>query len=333
MYAIKKLNDTAESIASKFYWTNTYGVARSVLAFGMLLTLLNNNIHELLSPLPVGGEANEYRSLAEYSLYHLFPNHIDLVWAFSVFVIFLALIGWRPRIVGFFHWWVAFSYVNASLIIDGGDQITALLTFLILPVCLADPRKWHWTNDPSTKPQTYWHKVTSIVVLSCFLVVQLQVAFIYFHAGIGKLNVEEWINGTAVYYWFNHPNFGLSPFLKTFFDPILTNAFTVTLLNWGVLLLEVLLFLGLTISKKWRPTLLLLGLVFHFMIIVVHGLVSFFFAMAGALLLYLGPIDTGFQFPIKIGNFIKKQFKRNATPALEPSLYFFKKTNSKIVKS
>ena len=218
------------------------------------------------------------------------------------------------------------------MVIDGGDQITGLFTLLLLPICWADSRKWHWTNETETTPKNYWQMVTILMVISCFFVLRLQVAFIYFHAGIGKLGVEEWINGTAVYYWFNHPNFGLSPVLKPFFDPLLQGAFTVTLLNWGVVLFELLLFLGLAIPGKWRPVLLKAGLLFHLMIIVVHGLVSFFFAMAGALILYLGPIATGFQFPKFVRSvFYQKPSERN-TYSLIPRLVLFQKIFSKIVK-
>ncbi len=38
-----------------------------------------------------------------------------------------------------------------------------------------------------------------------------------------------------------------------------------------------------------------MGLLFHFSIVIVHGLVSFFFATAGALILYLHPIDKAFN--------------------------------------
>ncbi len=67
--------------------------------------------------------------------------------------------------------------------------------------------------------------------------------------------------------------------------------------TWGVILLDLLLFITVAIDRRWWPPLLVLGLAFHSGIVLVHGLVSFFFAMAGALLLYLRATDRPFTLP------------------------------------
>jgi hypothetical protein len=54
--------------------------------------------------------------------------------------------------------------------------------------------------------------------------------------------------------------------------------------------------MALFMDKKYRRYLLVLGLCFHLAIAVVHGLVSFFFAMAGALVLYLRAPEHPFSF-------------------------------------
>jgi len=41
--------------------------------------------------------------------------------------------------------------------------------------------------------------------------------FYLFACFVGKLFVEEWINGTAVYYWFTHSYFGVNPL---FINPV-----------------------------------------------------------------------------------------------------------------
>jgi hypothetical protein len=66
-------------------------------------------------------------------------------------------------------------------------------------------------------------------------------------------------------------------------------------LTWGVIFFEFLLFLALFINKKYYKYLLAAGLIFHFAIIVIHGLSSFFLAMAAALIFYLAPLGTNFK--------------------------------------
>lgn len=71
----------------------------------------------------------------------------------------------------------------------------------------------------------------------------------------------------------------------------------VTLLTWGILTLEVILFAGFFMKIKHRKKLLIIGMLFHLGIVVVHGLFSFFFAMAAALILYLWPVHQTFKMP------------------------------------
>jgi len=110
---------------------------------------------------------------------------------------------------------------------------------------------------------------------------------VYFHAGVGKIGKEEWSNGTAVYYWFNDPTFGMPDFVRPLLEPILANPLGVITVTWGVIFLEILLFMAIIMNDKPRYFLFYPGLAFHLLIIVIHGLFSFFFAMAGGLLLYL----------------------------------------------
>lgn len=61
--------------------------------------------------------------------------------------------------------------------------------------------------------------------------------YLYFEATILKVPVEDWSNGTAVYYWFNSNVFGLNRTIKPVFD-LITNIHTVSLMIWGFIVLE-----------------------------------------------------------------------------------------------
>lgn len=321
MQLINKFEQFVDNFSTQWKWTNTIGIARTVLAVGTLITLLFNNIYDLLEPLGMRAGVSNFSGIAKISIYHLLEHNIVLAKWLSIIVLLLVASGWRPRVTGILHWWIAFSYSSSAMVLDGGDQITATLTLLLIPICLMDGRKWHWSNEPHPIEQyTTRQKMAGIVALCSLLVIKLQVAFIYFHAGVGKFEVPEWANGTAVYYWLNNPIFGASEALSPILDAIVTNPIGVTAMTWGAMVFEVILFLGLTMNKKWRPTLLVLGIAFHFTIIIFHGLVSFFCAMTAALILFLGAHDTGYKLPvIKFNRLFSRQSHASDMP-LEPQL-------------
>lgn len=275
-------------------WTNVYGTARSLLALCTLVALLADSTDLLFRPLGVEVTANR-TSLMQYSLFSLLSGPwLPLAKAIAVTVLLLVLAGWRPRFTGIAHWWVTASFAASSLLVEGGDQVAAILALLLIPVTLTDPRPWHWGTSP-VPLETTSRKVAALISSSCLVVIRLQVALIYFFACTAKLAVTEWINGTALYYWLINPTFGLSPSLRPIFLPLLRNPWGVTFMTWSVLVLEALLFMGLTMRPRYRPLLLKAGLLFHFGIVVFHGLFTFFLAMAAALILYLRQVDEPFQ--------------------------------------
>jgi antimicrobial peptide system SdpB family protein len=166
----------------------------------------------------------------------------------------------------------------------------------LIPITLADPRRTHWSPPPPASDRIRGI-VSEELARSTLFVLRLQVAAIYFHAAVGKMRVTEWTDGTAVYYWFTHALFGAPSWLESFVVRVLSVPDVVVAVTWGVILLELLLFIAVAIDRRWWPPLLVLGLAFHSGIVLVHGLVSFFFAMAGALLLYLRATDRPFTLP------------------------------------
>ena len=49
-------------------------------------------------------------------------------------------------------------------------------------------------------------------------------------------------------------------------------------------------------NQKFRKTFLILGLLFHGLILITHGLVTFYFSMAAALILYLDDTNLIYYF-------------------------------------
>lgn len=299
MQIVKAIQRNAEHYSSINPWNNVYGLARSLLALGTMLTLLFNDVDLLFHPSGHEAKLNGLFKFSQWDIFHLLSPHLNLAKCISIAILLLVVSGWRPRITGLLHCWISFSFMASCVIIDGGDMITNILSILLLPVCLADKRRWHWENLVLENPTAY-QKILNLIAVSALLVIRLQVAIIYFHAGIAKLNVNEYLDGTAMYYWAEDPTLGLSSWLKPVLMPLFANSITVLLITWGAVLIEITLFMGIVIDKKYRSFLLKLGLLFHFAILLIFGLFTFFIAMAAALILYLGPIEKGLIIPLWI---------------------------------
>jgi antimicrobial peptide system SdpB family protein len=274
-------------------WTNVYGLARTLLATGTAATLACNHSTTLFRPVAGISEVPYCEGLSRVGFFCLASHHLELARWTAFAILLVVASGWSPRFTGWLHWWLSFSLATSAVTVDGGDQVSSVLTLLLLPVTLSDGRKWHWqTSD--LKP-TRWEDLKRLVALSALLATRIQVAGIYFHAAVGKLRVQEWTDGTALYYWFQNPDYGATPLISRLLAHLLLHGTTIALMTWGAIALEFSLFMALVMPKKdWRY-LLPLGIAFHTFIAVIHGLVSFGFAMTAALVLYLRPIDEPFR--------------------------------------
>ncbi|GAB3794162.1 membrane protein [Spirosoma humi] len=288
MQTLTTLDRHLNTLMARNPWTNVYGFVRSLLALGTLCTLLLNDMGTLFRPIAGQTDCPACVGLAQYSLFCWLGDIETARWV-CVGILLLVLIGIYPRFTALLHVYVGFSFMSTAVLVDGGDQVTLVLSFLLLPLALTDPRTWHWSTEPISEPDTYAFRFRKLIALTSYSLLRLQVALIYFEACVGKFKVAEWADGTAIYYWFSNPTFGLSPEVHSLLLPILANRWCIVLLTWSVLFLEGGLFLGLTLEPKYRRYMLWAGIGFHFMIILIHGLPTFFMAMTAALIIFLRP--------------------------------------------
>lgn len=277
---LQELSSIIEN-STQFFLENpigrVYGLARSIIAGGLLLTLIFSQTDylfdkDLFALHPSAGWTDDI------NFFKLFGFE-NLVLAKMLAIAMLALVvsGFFPRLTGVLHWWLAFSFNNAASIVDGGDQVAAVLALLILPVTLFDGRTNHFYKSMEVN-------IISSIVSNVFLrvLIPLQMSFIYFHAAIEKLyKVEEWRNGTAVYYFAQDPIFGAS------FMSELSGTYVVLLMTWGTIALEILLGAALFMVYRHKSLLLILGIGFHLTISMSFGLFSFMCSMVGGLFIYL----------------------------------------------
>lgn len=265
-----------------------YSLSRSLICIGTLITLVFNDVSTLF-----GNKINNNSDFfhIKYNFFSLFGENLVFGKVLAIIILLIVIIGYYPRFTGLLHFYITYSFFLACDVVDGGDHIASNLTLLLCPLCLLDGRKNQWSRESSFLIGN--NTFDSIIKRTFVLLICIQVCSIYLHAFVGKLFVEEWINGTAVYYWFTHSYFGVNPF---FLDPVrqvLSNDIIVLSITWGTLIFEFLLAACLILPKNdhKRILFLILGICFHLAIVFIHGLVSFYFVMAAALVLYLIPFD------------------------------------------
>ena len=131
------------------------------------------------------------------------------------------------------------------------------------------------------------NSISKLIANFSFIVIRIQISVVYLHAAVSKLSIQEWLNGTVIYYWFTHNNFGVNDAILPAILPLLENNWSVFLITWAVLVLELMLFAAILAPIKIKRVLLPLGVTFHFFTFIIHGLGTFFLAMTAALILYL----------------------------------------------
>lgn len=269
-------------------WSCVYGAARTILAAGSAVTLAVNSQTVLFPMAPI---CERVGAIGLFCLVPSTPVWLEASRWLAVAALLLVASGWRPRFTGLLHWWVSASLFLNTVPVDGGDQVTGVLALILLPVTLTDPRRWHW-DPPAQTPTTLRWQTQVLIGASALLIARIQVAGVYLHAFVAKMAVEEWVDGTAMYYWLVDHDFGIQVWLlEGFVRAVLTDGTAVVVLTWGSIAIEILLFLGLAAPQKMRLALFGLGVGFHLMIGIFMGLWSFSFAMIAALILYLWPTD------------------------------------------
>ena len=274
--------------------TNVVGVARSLLALGLLLTLLFNPT-TTLAQVHAGKLFNPYLNsnfiLYPYNFFMILgEGNFFIMKYIAILILIIVISGYWLKITSILHWWIASSFVFTSSTIDGGDQMGAIFSLFLIPILFFDDRKNHWYLGKKTQ------NIKKIVPIVTIWILRLQVSIIYFHAPVGKFSGKEWANGTAIYYWWNQSIFGMPLLISDFINSLLENSYIVTMVTYSVMILEILIFLGLSASVRYRKTILLVAVVFHLSIILVHGIFSFFFSICAGLILFLFPTYENFEF-------------------------------------
>lgn len=278
--------------------TNTYGLARSLIALSSLITLLFSSTETLFKPASHIKDVPICSGIGNYGLFcvgnELFDISLLYLKIVAILILLVVVIGYRPRYTCIPHWWIGFSMQNNMMTLDGGDQLVAVLSLFLIPLALSDKRKWHWN-----KPDKNSDYRANLIGWSAIFVIHIQVAILYLHASFAKLNKAEWIDGTAVYYFLNDSMFGLNETLYNIFNPIIESSLIV-IPTWGTIVLQFLIFAALFANVKVKKVMFTIAVFMHEVFAIMLGLISFSTVMLGALIIYLLPAEKTLNFRRKL---------------------------------
>lgn len=286
---------------NSLYNTNFYQVSRTLLSIGLLFTFFFTDFNCLFITKTNGEHFNALINsnilLSNLNLFSLLNYHPIVSKIVSLLILVFVISGYLPQISGILHFWLTFSFLFASTLIDGGDQIHSNLSLMLLPICIGDNRFNAWKT--SNIEQITLKKSNFFLFL-----IALQMSIVYFHASVGKFNVIEWSNGTAMYYWLNHTLFGYPKYLKDI-NVLFNNTFFTTISTYLVLIFELVLAGSIFMERTKRKFLFPFAIGFHLFISLLLGISSFFYSMAGGLVLFLLPVQN-----VKF-DLVKKIFYKN----------------------
>ncbi|GAA0336223.1 sporulation-delaying protein SdpB family protein [Streptomyces blastmyceticus] len=274
-------------------WTNVYGLARTLVALGTAGTLAASSAQTLFRPVATIGDYPPCRSTTSASLFCLAPdNYSHLTWLKWVCVVALLVIasGWYPRFTAVPHAYINYSVFSGISIVDGGDQIALILSVLFMLPAVGDRRRWHWQQPNGRPSDTQATRILALMGISGLVVLRLQMVVVYAQAVIAKLPHREWQDGTAMWYWGSHLDFGPAPWIDALIAPVIATPVGVAAMTWIPLVIECLLMLCLLLPQRIRWWAMGAGIAFHLCIALVMGLWSFALAMSGGIVVLCMPL-------------------------------------------
>jgi antimicrobial peptide system SdpB family protein len=221
-------------------WSDLYGLARSLLAVGSLLTLLFTSISDLIFVVDVGDSGNRCSGLAGLGLFCLGGNDYFQIKQWVAIVVLISVVsGWRPRITCLPHAYVAVSLFHNISAPEGGDQIASSVALMLVPICLSDRRRWHWLSYNSPNVTTMMSQVRTIGAFLGMAMIKVQVSWLYLQSGIAKLGQTAWLDGTAMYYWARNGTFGAPTWSRDTVYWLTSQPIFEAGMSWGPIVIEV----------------------------------------------------------------------------------------------
>lgn len=273
----------------RIHTSNVVTLARTFFAISFLATLIFTPLYDLFPNQHITSLKSKTSILLNLNYFLWFEN-IYVPYLISIAILIICITGFAPKYMSFLQCWVSYSIFYSALVTEGGDQINAIMSLLFIPLCYSDKRLNGWKIKLLEDTQ-YQKNIVLYNSFMALLFIKIQISLLYFNAGVAKIFAPEWSNGTAVYYWFYDPTFGAPNWLDFIIGGLFKNNISVTLINWGVIFLEISLFISFFFKQNLKYIIFTFGIIFHALIIIVHGLPSFGLSMTGCLIIYLFDVE------------------------------------------
>jgi predicted DCC family thiol-disulfide oxidoreductase YuxK len=212
--------------------------------------------------------------------------------AFHALFLFCAAaltVGWRTSLV---KWVVllgqiSYDYRNLSVVYGADSVIACLLVILCLaPVGRATSLdrvravRAAKRKNLAAMPPAY----VSPWAGACTRLMQLQMAILFLYSGIGKIRMDEWWSGDAIWLAFSTYEF-YNPWLL---ELLARQYWLVNIATYGTLIIEIA-FPFLIWQRRTRPYLLAAAIFLHLMFGLLLGLIYFSFVMIMGHMSFLRP--------------------------------------------
>src|ERR1044071_5232029 len=188
---IEYLSQKVAAITETQIHTPRLTCARALVAMNTLITLLFTSWTDLF-PQWYMQLYQPQTIFDKMGIFYLLRGNIEVAITIAIVILMFVISGLLPMIFSVLHFWVALSYFRSCPIIDGGDQITVILSFIFIFLSFNDTRINGWKK--SKTQSTFSLQLINYYAL---LLAQLQMSVLYLNAFTEKLKVEEWINGTV----------------------------------------------------------------------------------------------------------------------------------------
>lgn len=276
---IATIRATRQTLHSSFH-VSSLQVGRSIIALAQISVLLFSNWGDLAPDVAGVPRGPQCFGPSVISLFCLDGSQ-EKMWAVpaSVGLLVLVVLGVVPAITSMCQWWVALSLATGLGLPDGGEQVAQVVTLILIFLCIGDWRFCAWFSPERARGGG---QAVQGIALGGLWALRLQMAFIYLESGLAKLGVDDWLNGSAMYYVVRDPSFGASGILGAVLRAMTAMPLGVALMSWGTIVVEVAIGLFLLFAKRDRRLALYAVVFLHVGIIVFIGLWSFAMVMIGA---------------------------------------------------
>jgi hypothetical protein len=203
------------------------------------------------------------------------PMWFELIYHAHLIVAGLWLLGFATTfltpLLWLFHWSI---HERFALLWDGGDNLSYLLliylSFANVGAYIAPlSKRGVLPFDPTRTWQVARGLVHNFAVLAC----TLQIALLYFNAGVAKLDGKYWQNGTALYYSLRAHEYNVAPDAARL---VWDSPLLLTLGTYSTVLFQLAFPWILWLGRPWmRIVLVVTAIGFHLGILSLMGLVTF----------------------------------------------------------